>query len=311
MKLLVIILTFNKKNILYEHLMKLKKQDCTFDILIFDNASTDGTFKFIEHLLNDNILYKRIDTNEGFANGFYTSLKYGYELSKYDYFLLCDDDGMPLNDQSLSSLVAAAERKKNNLFILSPLVIYSDSSEPCLTKSDSEVFLNRYIMSKKKMINHDFYNNVIMRSKEGIIPGSAFFVGTLIPKQVIEEIGYPMRELKYHGVEVEYMLRAIHSNVNVYTTIGSIYTHPKGVWKEIKVFNKNYCVRDFDAKKIYYTIRSQAFISMRYYGITKCVTLIIKSFCKIPLYSDKKINLLKSTFRGLRDGFKENFNPNI
>lgn len=46
-KIIALVVTYNRKNLLKENLEALLKQDYSeFDILVVDNASTDGTKEF-------------------------------------------------------------------------------------------------------------------------------------------------------------------------------------------------------------------------------------------------------------------------
>lgn len=68
-----IVVTYNRKILLRENLQALCKQSYEkLDILIIDNASTDGTYEYIKDLLNDaRILYFNTGANLGGAGGFF------------------------------------------------------------------------------------------------------------------------------------------------------------------------------------------------------------------------------------------------
>ncbi|MCG4650613.1 glycosyltransferase, partial [Bifidobacterium longum] len=71
-KIACVVVTYNRKKLLRENLLALLKQTYSrFDILVIDNHSTDGTYKYIKDLLeNERIIYINTGKNLGGAGGF-------------------------------------------------------------------------------------------------------------------------------------------------------------------------------------------------------------------------------------------------
>ena len=110
-----IIVTYNRKEDLIRCIDAVLKQTHRVNnLIIVDNASTDGTIDLlIERGLIDNIPRKKeqlvlvksaegvdswlihLEKNTGGSGGFYTGLKSAFEELKTDYFWLMDDDGYP------------------------------------------------------------------------------------------------------------------------------------------------------------------------------------------------------------------------
>ena len=58
-KIVALVVTYNRKNMLKENIESLLNQNTSeFDILIVDNASTDGTEELVKSFKNDRIIYK-------------------------------------------------------------------------------------------------------------------------------------------------------------------------------------------------------------------------------------------------------------
>ena len=91
-KIIAVIVSYNRKKLLKEALEHLlHQQNVKFDILIIDNASTDGTKEYIvDYLQKDNILYHNTGANLGGAGGFSLGVKMGVEKG-YDYVWIMDD----------------------------------------------------------------------------------------------------------------------------------------------------------------------------------------------------------------------------
>ena len=72
-KIIALVVTYNRKALLKENIEALLAQDYSnFDILIVDNASTDGTKEFMEkYKENKRIKYENTGANLGGAGGFH------------------------------------------------------------------------------------------------------------------------------------------------------------------------------------------------------------------------------------------------
>ena len=91
----VIICTYNGKQLLPETLRHLSKQkfNIPYEIILVDNASTDGTKVFVDNWWSDNgntaieyNSYSQPIPGKSYAQ------EMGYAKAKYEYLLVCDDD---------------------------------------------------------------------------------------------------------------------------------------------------------------------------------------------------------------------------
>ena len=71
-KVAAVVVTYNRIELLKECLEALEKQNYPCDILVVDNASTDGTEEYISALINKykNLYYQNTGANIGGAGGF-------------------------------------------------------------------------------------------------------------------------------------------------------------------------------------------------------------------------------------------------
>ena len=72
---IAVVVTYNRKDLLLEALQHLFNQTAPLDILVVDNASTDGTKEALEPYM-DSIQYLNTGKNMGGAGGFYTGTKW-------------------------------------------------------------------------------------------------------------------------------------------------------------------------------------------------------------------------------------------
>ncbi len=101
---IIIIVTYNKKEYVTDLLNSLKDIDYkNYDITVVDNASTDGTvdsikkdFPYVNVIANPE--------NTGGSGGFNTGLSYAFNIEKYKYYWLLDND-VRVSKNALSELV--------------------------------------------------------------------------------------------------------------------------------------------------------------------------------------------------------------
>lgn len=185
-----ILVTFNRKELLKEALDRLKVQEYENNIvLIVDNASTDGTKECIEKYIdNSRFFYVNTGKNLGGAGGFSFGIKYAYQKIHTDYYWLMDDDCFVKND-SLSQLVKACDILDNNFGFLSSLVLWKDG---------------KICEMNKQKIKQPWHKKGELLQYSLISTYYATFVSFFIRKEVVEELGLPIKEFFIWGDDVEY-----------------------------------------------------------------------------------------------------------
>ena len=91
----VVICTYNGRKLLNETLTHLVKQEfsCPFEIILVDNASTDGTKEYADSWWADNgVPQIAFNTCSQPIPGKAYAQDMGYEKAKHEYLLVCDDD---------------------------------------------------------------------------------------------------------------------------------------------------------------------------------------------------------------------------
>ena len=105
---IAIVVTYNRKAKLLKCVAALRGQQTPCDVLIVDNASTDGTREAIAPLLGNGVSYANTGKNlggaGGFAFGIAEALKRGYER-----LWIMDDDVIPAPDALAELLKADAQ----------------------------------------------------------------------------------------------------------------------------------------------------------------------------------------------------------
>ena len=279
-RILVVIVTYNRKELLEEAIIALKKQTYQeFDILIVDNASTDGTYEnVVKKYESSKLKYMNTGENLGGAGGFNLGIKKAI-LENYDFAWVMDDDSIP-TPESLESLVNKSKKIKNKFSFISSLVKWVDDS---FCKMNGVAVDNDKILSNYKAMN--------LR----LLPiKSASFVGCLINLKFAKKIGLPIKEFFIYADDLEYTLRL--SNVeNAYLDFDSIVIHKMqdNVSSEINTVNKNRIERYFfDFRNCTYILKKE-----KLKGFFKILYRYFKYFYKIlKSNQDKKLKRILIIF---------------
>lgn len=246
----VVVVTYNRLQDLKICIDAIGKQTFTdFDIIVVNNGSTDGTKEYLEK--QDNVISIHQD-NVGGAGGFYTGMKYMYD-NGYEWLLMMDDDGIP------------APRELEELL---------NAYDEAFAINNHDVILNALVINKE---NRDFTaflwargsnrsNNIAELQKEKFILDIHPFNGTLIKREVIENIGFIKREMFIWGDEEEYITRARSKGILSYTVTSAIHYHPKekGLKGYLLPWTKKYYILIKPVKMSHYYYRNKGYIYSTY-----------------------------------------------
>lgn len=120
-----IIVNFNSKEITYQSLLSIvqNNKNQNFEIILVDNASTDGSKEFFESLDINNLKYVYNDKNLGFGKANNIGLK--YSQGKYVYIL--NNDTL-LDTQNIENIVLEKFTKYDKVGVLATKVQYEDGT---------------------------------------------------------------------------------------------------------------------------------------------------------------------------------------
>lgn len=208
-KVIAVVVTYNRKELLKESVQALLNQEYNnCDVLIVDNASTDGTREYIDELLKDTrVHYENTGANLGGAGGFNYGMKKAYELG-YEYIWIMDDDTIPYKE-SLLEIMNADTVLQGKYGYLSSIALWKDGT-PCK-------------MNRQKLCK-DWYNEAQFLNKSLVRTYYSTFVSFFIKASVIKEIGLPIKEFFIWGDDVEYSNR-ISKKFNCYIVGNSQVLH--------------------------------------------------------------------------------------
>jgi GT2 family glycosyltransferase len=192
-----VVVTYNRKQLLYECLSALLKQSYPIDeIFLIDNASTDGTQSFLEekgiihnkeiinekefqYLSYNNITkvnYTILNRNIGGAGGFNEGLQRAIKKD-FDWIWLLDDDAEPEID-ALEKLLSFKD--KNKASFLAPLILNKFSQKPEFSAHKLKI---DFLTINEKYIKSDEIIKPIYKLEANS------FVGPLLKKEAVKRVG--------------------------------------------------------------------------------------------------------------------------
>lgn len=291
MKIIALVVTYNRENLLKECLEALLKQSYSLEkIVIVNNCSTDGTKDYLDYIkLNDEkekFLIINLEKNVGGAGGFYEGIK-ASSVIDYDFIWIMDDDTIA-NEECLKKLVSKTNVDEKIGFLCSNV----------LWKDNSVCIMN--IPHTYKLWNE--------RLDAGLIRlKSTSFVSVLIKKSVIVEVGLPIKEFFIWGDDAEYTSR-ISNKYKGYMVSDSIVYHYMNENKDVNIIydDNNRIARYF------YEYRNKLFIKRKegLKGILSYFKYLLTSINGVILKSkNNKYKRIKYILKGFVSGVK--FNPKI
>jgi rhamnopyranosyl-N-acetylglucosaminyl-diphospho-decaprenol beta-1,3/1,4-galactofuranosyltransferase len=214
-RIAAVVVTFNRAHLL-QHLVKaLADMPGLDEVLVVDNASTDGTGDWLAgpggQAGRVPVLARTLDHNTGGAGGFHEGLRWAVERGA-DLVWLMDDDGFPATD-CLDTLL----RYAGELDLWGPVVV--DEMEP-------ERLVSPIRLPGSARVIHDMAD-VRRAAERGLIRGIVIpFNGVLVTRDLVERIGLPRAEFFIWGDDVDYLWRAEAAGARIATVVAAHVLHP-------------------------------------------------------------------------------------
>ena len=294
MNISTIIVTFNRKELLIKCINAVLGQSyLPKTVYIIDNASTDGTEEFLKEkglhhgLVNGvTIRYERLPKNSGGAGGFHAGMKLAHE-NGCDAVWMMDDDGLPDKD-CLKNLLPHL----NHHDYLSPMVID--------------------IQDEKMMAFEGCTVSEFLKRKEGgMVKDCANpFNGILYSKRLMDEIGYPKKEMFIWGDEINYDKRARKAGFQPVMVVNAIHRHPLNRQMTVNYLGQRTMTTSDKDWKLFCYIRNKIYNAKMFSPKSSCIKTILSDLFKFSCYfllQDKKpaklLIVLKAIYKGMAEDF--------
>ncbi len=289
-KVVAVVVTYNRKLLLKECINSLLNQTKPLDIIIIDNASTDGTKNVVNSFISKNLKYFNTGKNLGGAGGFNYGIKKAVELG-YDFCWVMDDDTIP-NKDALEEMINMSKKLNNEFSFLSGIALWTDGS---LCRMNIQSISPNAIHNYKS-----FYKNTVELK-------SASFVSCFINMKYARMAGYPITDFFIYGDDMEYTMRL--------TKYAPGYLNPYSIVVHKMASNEGINIIDVDKARIdryYYNYRNLSYIYRKYdkkeYKKFKLKYYYMK-FKILLKAKNNKFKRIRTISKGFRAGKK--FNPVI
>jgi len=291
-KNVAVIVTFNKLNFLKKCLDGvLKSSDLLHKIVVVNNASTDGTERYLADINRKNHQLVVINEMEnlGGAAGFNRGIKEAMQL-KADAVWVMDDDTIPTRE-TLVALIAARQNVQaefNSWGVLASNVRWTDGSAALMNVPQSG-----------KPWNQSKNSNLITID-------SSSFVSMYINAIAVKRLGLPISDFFIWGDDVEFSHR-ISTQYPSFCVTDSHVLHKMAQNQKVDILtdDKKRVPRYFyDVRNKMYMAKKQGFRARMRYGIHFCAVIV-----RVLFTSQYKMLKVFTMFKGLFAGIV--FNPKI
>jgi len=206
-RIVAVVVTYNRLALLRRLVTRLGEVPEVDEVLVVDNASTDGTGSWLH---DAPVASRSLPTNTGGAGGFHEGLAWALERDA-DLMWLMDDDGLPEPD-CLATLLCHGD-----LDFWGPVVV--DEDDP-----DRLVFPIRLPGGTRAVGRVDEVRAAAVGGlvRDVVIP----FNGVLVTRDLVERIGLPRSEFFVWGDDVEYLWRAHDAGARTATVVDATVRHP-------------------------------------------------------------------------------------
>ncbi len=255
-RIAAVVVTYNRRSLLEGCLEALLRQDRPIDeILVINNASTDGTAEMLAEKYRGKVTHVRLEENMGGAGGFYEGIRLAYEKG-HDWIWVMDDDVEPTSD-AMKALVESSAFNDPTVGYLASLVL--DSS------FEAQVFpyrrFNRLMAACPAVTKGSFLQPLVPIEAAG-------FLGGLIRREAISAVGLPLKDLFIYWDDTEFIYR-VSKQFKVFLVPASKVVH-RYVWvpsprhKFLGIVRIPSGVPLAQAWRFYYNLRNSIFIRTRY-----------------------------------------------
>jgi len=288
-KTAAVVVTYNRKDLLVRCIDCLLEQTSkdVLDILIIDNASTDGTRESInDFIVSEKILYYNTGKNLGGAGGFSYGIKKAAEMG-YGSVWVLDDDTLPTSN-ALEELRRTDQKYGED---------YGFLSSKALWKDDSICVMNVQKETKWKRMK-DFENEKTIQY--------ASFVSLFLRVNTVRKYGLPYKEFFIWGDDWEYT-RRISKVKKSYYVPSSVVNH----WCPINVGANIITAPEDRIDRFNYMYRNDV-VLYRQDGLDGAFYLWLRNVLhrvRIILKADNKKKKLQIIKKGTCEG--KNFYPSI
>lgn len=293
-RIAAVVVTFNRLE-LVEHLVDtLLAVPGLDEVLVVDNASTDGTGAWLAELAatEARVLGRTLDHNAGGAGGFHRGLQWAVERGA-DLVWLMDDDGLP-EPGCLEALLAHA----GSLDFWGPVVVDRDDPERL-------VFPIR--LPGTGRVVHAM-PDVRRAARDGVLAGIVIpFNGVLVTGELVGRIGLPREEFFIWGDDHEYRLRAERAGARIATVVDARVRHPSVGALGTPMAWRRTTYNDTPSDLKHYCMARNNLLNLREYGGPLHALAFVVKTLWFYTFTRRDASRIRLSLRAWRDALRGDF----
>jgi len=230
-----IVVSYNGINHLPKCLNSIKMQTIKVtEILVVNNGSTDGSKEFLDSQEGISVFQQE---NLGSSGGQFAGMMYFYK-KKYD-LIWCIDHDIVFNSDTLESLLTYAEEINYNFGFLSS----------CMLDNEGKVaYANIPELDSSPVI----LNEILLNKPISIL--SASFGSLLVKREVLDEVGLPIKNFFIYGDDAEFTLRIIKKGLRGYLVMQS-----KAIHNQSNSYESVFISANPKSKQLQYGLRNMTY----------------------------------------------------
>lgn len=296
-RIAAIVPTYNRRDVLERCLVALLGQTRLLDqIIVVDNASTDGTQEMVESKFSQTVIVIRLHENTGSAGGFYEGIRAAY-LKGHDWIWAMDNDAEP-QAGALEELTKSPYFTNNRVGLLGSLIVSRDGTiQYCHSVRFS------LLMQEIPAENVDCGSTVRIDAKS--------YAGALIHRRGIDAVGLPTREYFVYQDDLDYTYR-MSQKLDLFLVPRSRVIHQSSPRVSYKSFwwLRSPRWRFEDRWQVYYTVRNHIYFITRNARkiilpliVLKLTLDVTRKLGGILIFDDRKFHRSRLVLRATCDGF--------
>lgn len=292
-RIIAVVVTYNRLALVQRLLERLASVPRIHEVVVVDNASTDGTREWLAGLDPFGaVVPLLLERNTGGAGGFRAGVDAAVERGA-DLLWLMDDDGLP--DRDCLDLLLEHD---GELDFWGPLVVDED-------RPDRLVFPIR--LPGRSTVVHRL-PEVRKAARDGLIRDVVIpFNGVVVTRELVARIGSVRGDFFIWGDDHEYRLRAEEAGARVATVVEAVVRHPAvgdlGTRMAFGRATYNHSPSDL---KAYCMARNNLVNLRRYRGNAHAAAFVAKTVWFYTL-TRRDPERLRLSLRAMRDGLRGDF----
>ncbi|MDY4728900.1 MAG: glycosyltransferase family 2 protein [Lactobacillus amylovorus] len=271
-----VIVTYNRLELLKECIQAVENQSYPVNkVFVIDNNSSDDTWDYLRKSMTRyrNIVPIHLTKNVGGAGGFNQGIKCFMKESLSEYVWIMDDDTIP-NEDALLNLIKQLN-VTNNVGFWASNVRWRDNSPAKMNIPKASENWNEFIEQGLTEVDY------------------ASFVSIVIPRKVVQKVGYPVSDFFIWGDDVEYTSRVRKKGYKGFLVKDSIVEH------RIKDNIATDIIAEKDKNRIkryYFANRNNLYNAKKYASKTEYMNTLLHQFLVDPakiIVSSRNYKLLR------------------